>query len=159
MFFRYIRFFDNNKMLFFTTPDEPTVIVPKLKFENADQYQFRFGHYKCHSEQQKKFKTAIITGILIDTCDQKYSRQYFKRATKSEKKYILKETEYFLDLELTSTSTKRRSNKLSWLNYSCRFKYDDSHSSPITDISLHEQYPPFYFSKVKSYNKKAREVL
>ena len=146
-------------MILYTSSDQPSVVVPKLRLANAKQYQFRLGHYKCHSESQKKFKTANITGILLDACDDKYSRQYFKRATKSEKKYILKETEYFLDLELTSTSTRKRFNKLSWLSYSCRFKYDDSHCSPVTDISLQDQNPPFYYSKVKSYCKSAVKAL
>ena len=146
-------------MLFYTTSDQPSVVVPKLHLANAKQHQFRLGHYKCHSEKQKKFKTVNITGILIETCDDKYSRQYFRRATKSEKQYILKETEYFVDLELTSTSSRKKFNKLSWLSYSCRFKYEDSHCSPISDISLRDQNPPFYFSKVKSYCKLSTSVL
>ena len=156
---RYLRFFENNKLIFYTTPDEPTAVLPRLKFENAKQFQFRCGSYRCHSEQQKKFQTAIITGILKETCDEKYSQQYFRRTTRSEKKYVLKETEYFMDLELTSTSQKKRFNKLSWLSYSCRFTYDDSHCSSLTEISLRDQYPPFYYSRVKSFNKVSHHVL
>ena len=146
-------------MLLHTTSDEPSLVVSRLTLNNAKQLHFRTGKYKCHSESTKKHKTAILSCVLTDSSHEKYSRQYFKRATKSEKKYVLKESEYFMDLELTSSSTKRRFNKITWLKYSCQFKYGDGHLSPLSDIDVTDQYPSLYFSRVKSYVKRASEPL
>lgn len=157
--FRYLRFFDDNTMLLYTSADEPSVVVPKLHLKNTEQLQFRTGKYRCHSESVKKYPTVTVTGILEDSCDDRYSRKYFRRPTKSERHFILKESQYYIDFELTSSSFKRRFNKMSWLNYSCRYKYSDEHFSPVNEINLTEQYPPFYFSKVKSYIKRSSNPL
>ncbi|CAK8673682.1 unnamed protein product [Clavelina lepadiformis] len=154
-YYRYMRFFADGQVILYTTPDDPPLVVPKLNFENAAQLQFRVGQYKPHLEQESpdhKYKSATITAVLVDAKAKKRPSTSGKRGSKSKEKYVVTDKEYLLELQLTSTSSKKRFNKLSWASYGAKFVFGSTGRSTETDFKLHDQFPPFYFSKVRSYN-------
>jgi len=139
-------------MVMHTTAEEPDLVVSKLTQENIPSLNCRVGRYTMHG-QHYILDVARISAILTEVKPGNSPRyQSSKRARQREEKYIVTNTEYFLELELSSTSRKR-SNKLSWINYSCQCQFGKSGRTSNTEISLGDHFPPFYFSIVKSYGK------
>uniref|UniRef100_F6XS68 F-box only protein 9 n=2 Tax=Ciona intestinalis TaxID=7719 RepID=F6XS68_CIOIN len=152
-YYRYIRFFHNGKMIVFTTPDPPSQVIHKLTLENQHQLKYRVGYYKTHInhvEKQELAKvTAMVKNVESETLPRSNSGGSRSRTDRHLKKFIVSDIEYHLALDLTSTG-KKRSNKLTWQHYSCCSTFGDGRST-MCEMSLREQFPPFYFSPVVSY--------
>nr|CAB3245382.1 F-box only protein 9-like [Phallusia mammillata] len=156
-YYRYIRFFSNGQMLFYTTPDEPAHVVSTLSLENRQNYNFRTGQYKLTSRHNEK--SAKITAILIAEKSQYDVKKIAKSRRRRDFKYIATDTQYFVDLEVASSSSKKRFNKISWVKYSCRCVFGGGENSSVTEYDLEDSFPPFYLSRVKSFNEYSHESL
>ena len=67
---------------------------------------------------------------------------------------------FFLELEISSSSKKRKFTKLLWKSYSVsQIKEDGIVFNSNYDLRSTSKYPPFYFSYVKSYHAFSSDCL
>lgn len=153
-YFRLIRFFPNGELLMMTSADELQSSVNKLRNrKNAMQmreilkghYHYQDNHVLIVIKKQRTFK------------GDNYNFQRFKKRAAGDSDDSLT---FFLELEITSTSKKRKFTKLMWKNYSVS-QVRDGGQEITSDFDLRSstKYPPFYFSHVKSYHAQSNDLL
>ncbi|XP_037925164.1 F-box only protein 9 isoform X2 [Hermetia illucens] len=147
-YYRYVRFFPDGVVLMMTSADDPAQVVGKLRTTTNLRPEILKGHYRLHGEQ------VII--VL-----KRYQKTQTYSAAGGKKRGSSNEADdshtFFIELNVAS-STRRKFNQLIWKSYT--FTQMKNSFEIRTDFELTSaKYPPFWFSRVKSYHLEADAPL
>jgi len=156
-YFRYVRFLSDGRMLFHTSSDPPNVMVRKIIPQNSSQLCFRVGSYKMIPDKNPAAKTAKISATLKED---RSSFGHRRVPRQTEAMYVKTDSEFYLEFELSSSSSRKRSNKLSWKSYKWKYFFGFAGDKVLNDgIDNIEQDPSFFFSHVRSFNQTTEGVF
>ncbi|XP_055609768.1 F-box only protein 9 [Uranotaenia lowii] len=141
-YFRFFRFFADGTVLMLTSAEDPQNCVSKLKPKWPTHHEILRGHYR------------LLNNELIIAIQRNRSNVQSQRP--GRKKEI--ETDYGLQtfyLELTIVSTAKRAfSQLHWKQYSMVQIRNNQEKTTVFEL-VPNKYPPFYFSRVKSYHQES----
>ncbi|XP_014262557.1 F-box only protein 9 isoform X2 [Cimex lectularius] len=134
VYYRYLRFFSDGRVLMLTTPEEPVGCVSLLrtKLPGFRQPPVFTGYYRL-------VDTTVFI-VLSPGPD--------KKATKSNTNQTHSHT-FHIELEIVSYRN-RLHGQLIWRGYSVFTKRNGIETNTPFDIDT-TKYPPFWYSRVKSY--------
>lgn len=143
-YYRYLRFFPEGIVLMMTTPEEPLSCLGLLKTRHARHPAVMKGHYRLHDDH--------VT-LVLQKQDQTVNSKYRSRRQNNT-------NEHTFHLELQILSYRSRINmELVWRGYSV-FTKNRSGIETSTSFELSTtRFPPFWFSRVKSYTAEADSPL
>ncbi|XP_070533439.1 F-box only protein 9-like [Ptychodera flava] len=150
-YYRYIRVFPDGEIQMLTSPETPYTIIPKLRTKYSKLSGVLSGHYRIVKD--KIFAVLNKTDIKIyDRSVRRYRRQ---------KSNVPLETEQTFHVEMIVHNVRGIPQaKLSWDHYSCHTLYRSTNQTSTAEFELDiNKYPPFYFSRVKSYTATATSPL
>lgn len=165
-YFRYLRFFPGGEVLMYTSPEEPKLVVSKLRYANCRLTGIKSGNYTLQGDK--------VILYLKDTNDkqQPCNNNMTKSRRASSTVPIYYQTSFFITFSIASLGRKKPSCKLNWVHYSVQNnKVIPTHNlgvtssrardqdqcqqvitGPITEFNINSpQFKPFLFSRVKSY--------
>lgn len=143
-YYRYLRFFPDGSVLMLTTPEDPYCSLPRLKAKSSKVPSLLIGHYRMMAN------TVVISMRKRKSNEYMYSRFYGRYKRSRHQPLAEPEKTFHLELEVKSIG-HRPHFKLEWHCYSIITRYHNGQDSH-TDFHLTDaDYPPFYFSRVKSY--------
>ncbi|XP_065215666.1 F-box only protein 9 [Planococcus citri] len=140
VYYRYLRFFADGKVLMINTPDTPNIIVGQLKNKNS-----KLGAMFCGSYE--------MVGDLVYTVFklQKIRKRNPKNSAKDQ----------YIDLTYNMTFQikryKKYKTKLIWKQYTLKCADEVSFEENF-EIQDHV-FPPLWFSRVKSYTVESENPL
>ncbi|CAG2063210.1 unnamed protein product, partial [Timema podura] len=159
------RFFPEGVVLMLTTPDDPITSLAHLRQRTPRNPAVLTGHYRLHEDQ-------VIMVLKKHGAQGKMSgnnryRARHNRETSSdleEQNYHLScdssETVCFLPQELQINSYRNRlHSQLAWQGYSIFMKLRNGAESTSKFELPTNRYPPFWFSRVKSYTAESENPL
>ncbi|XP_039262968.2 F-box only protein 9-like [Styela clava] len=149
-YFRILRFFHNGEVMMLTTPQDPREVVHKLEHKNKKVQGLLLGRYVLQ-EVQDQNSTAIITASLRPFYIPKDITRQTNRNRRGNRTAPEAINEYQLELELTSTSSKKRFNKLTWVHHSCCTSYPGVVEKRVSTYDITRQYPALYFNRIKTF--------
>ncbi|KAI1278726.1 F-box only protein 9 [Halotydeus destructor] len=137
-YYRYLRFFPGGVVLMLTTPDDPQISLPKLKFRKPKSPLVLSGHY-C---------------LLDNRISAGFKRIHYDEEPAGRKRGKMKvtttEQKFQVEVQL-NTVRGMKNHQLIWTNYSVTHTRGKGPEAITTfDLSLNK-FPPFYFSRVKNY--------
>lgn len=158
-YFRILRFLNNKELMMLTTPQDPREVVHKLEYKNKKVQGLMLGRYTIREDLNQN-NTATITASLQpfyvpkDSTRQQTGRN--RRGSRNAPKVV---NEYQLELQLSSTSSRKKYNKLSWIHHSCRTSYPELGQENICEYDVTRQYPALYFNRIKTYTAESHSPL
>ncbi|XP_016838278.1 F-box only protein 9 [Nasonia vitripennis] len=149
-YFRYLRFFPEGRVLMLTSTDDAQSCVSSLKSRNPRNNTVLIGHYRLHDN---------CVSLVLKRQETKTSSATFsnRRRKRGEPVHDSGEQTFHVEFEIQNYH-KRPNSQLSWLCYIIYTKYIDGQEVP-TKLSLGGRYPPFRFSRVKSYTQESEFPL
>ncbi|XP_022104522.1 LOW QUALITY PROTEIN: F-box only protein 9-like [Acanthaster planci] len=151
-YYRYVRFFPDGVMLMYSAPDEPKLIVGKLRSQTTTLQSVVVGHYRLDGD--------LITGVLRRENNKVYDnnlRRYIRYKRHMNTKL---DTEHIFYVEFIILSCGHRPNfKLDWRSYSCHTHHRPTGRTTVTDFEVDKKFKPLIFSRVKSYTKTSESPL
>jgi F-box protein 9 len=164
-YYRYLRFFPEGVVLVLTSSEEPAQCVSQMKHRNARSPILR-GYYRLKDDKvtlvvtrqdnnkHLQFKkTAKRRGAdLRDTAEQTF------HMVRGLALMLQSAMFFFQELQIKSTN-KKRHVQLVWTHYSIftRTLKGDESTSNFDLVS--NRFPPFWFSRVKSYTSESESIL
>lgn len=147
-YYRFIRFFANGTLMMYTSSDDPQQSVAKLRYvaNSTSDTTIHTGHYRLHNDE------VII--IL--------KRRQTPRETRGRRQKIQTSDEnnnraFYIELKIENSS-KRKFCKLEWAHYSVIQMMNKNEVTTAFELTPH-MYPPFWFSRVKTYHSEANAAL
>ncbi|KAL3889023.1 hypothetical protein ACJMK2_001381, partial [Sinanodonta woodiana] len=148
-YFRYVRFFPDGIVLMMTSPEDPQITVPKLKYRTSRCPGLLQGMYRLSEDRV----TAVLKQVkTIEMSGYKYKRNRNQNQNESE-------LSYHVDFEIAATGKKRNSAKLVWKQYFISTYHRSTGEENITHFDINKSFPPLLFSRVKSYTQGALRPL
>jgi len=145
-YYRYLRFFPDGKVMMLTTPEDPLVIVPRLRSKNTRLESVLLGHYRLSQETDNQTKVFVVVGKKKEEKGAEFQRNRFCRRNPAPEV----EHSFHVGLQLSSGG-RQRFNKLVWIHHSCHITYRPAGETVVTAFDLDKMYTPFVFARVKSY--------
>lgn len=147
-YFRYLRFFPEGRVLMLTSTDEAQVSVNSLKNRIPRNSSALIGHYRLHDN--------YVT-LVLKRQDTKGNNN---TGRKKRREIVHDSGEQTFHVEFEIQNHHRRINsQLSWLRYNIFTKYRNVQEPCINTMNLSGRYPPFRFSRVKSYTQESEAPL
>ncbi|XP_043260971.1 F-box only protein 9 isoform X1 [Colletes gigas] len=156
-YFRYLRFFPEGKVLMLTSTDEPQNCVNSLKTCTPRNPSVIIGQYRLHGN-------CVI--LVFKQQKAKEFNDYSRK--KREPVHDLGEQTFRIEFNIQN-HLGRMNSQLKWLSYTMFTKYRDGHveksylkKPPGKEwrvSGIDRQYPPFKFSRVKSYTHESEAPL
>ncbi|XP_015756888.1 PREDICTED: F-box only protein 9-like, partial [Acropora digitifera] len=142
-YFRYMRFFVDGSVLLHTSADEPVTALARLKHKHGGgNPSVSVGHYRLSED--------MVTIVLNRKPATDSHNQARGRKTRGPPSPILEQI-FRMELKVSSTGRRRRHNRLTWAHYSVSTTYRSSGQTVCSEFDLNNQFPPLYFSVVKSF--------
>lgn len=147
-YYRLIRFLPDGNLYMMTSADDLQTSVNKMKNKT----------FAIQSKDILKGRYSYQDSVLLIIIKKQSSRSNTKFKRKEQ---VTNDGEYtfFLELEIQSTSQKRKFNKLIWKNYSINQLGSENDVVSEFDLRSASKYPPFFFSPVKSFFINSNECL
>ncbi|CAH1379785.1 hypothetical protein MTP99_003618 [Tenebrio molitor] len=148
-YYRYLRFFPEGVVLVLTSSEEPAQCVSQMKHRNARSPILR-GYYRLKDDK--------VTLVVTRQDNNKHLQ--FKKTAKRRGADLRDTAEQTFHMELQIKSTnKKRHVQLVWTHYSIftRTLKGDESTSNFDLVS--NRFPPFWFSRVKSYTSESESIL
>ena len=151
-YYRYLRFFpDGNVCLMLTTADEPGVGVKKLKSRQAMKREIMNGYYRLNQD----IVTIVLHRKMAIEVPTIISEKRTRAPPPPDMSY---EQTFHVELQVQSSSRKRRFNQLHWRQYRVIQRRNGIESS--SDFHLDgAKFPVFYFSRVEHYLQETNSIL
>ncbi|XP_037321413.1 F-box only protein 9 [Pungitius pungitius] len=144
-YYRYLRFFPDGHVVMVTTPEDPLLVVPRLRTKNIRMDSVLLGHFRLSQETDNQTKVFAVV------CKKKEKATEFQR-NRFCRRNPPPEAEHSFHVGLQLCSGGRQSfSKLVWIHHSCHITYKLSGETVITAFDLDSMYTPFFFARVKSY--------
>ncbi|GAB0097815.1 F-box only protein 9 [Sergentomyia squamirostris] len=146
-YYRYMRFFPEGRVLMLTTSEEPIHCVGKLKNRMPGKKEILVGEYELHGEM-----------VIIMLKRPEHHRSKLTTPKRHNNYFVEKESEtFYLEMKILTTA-KRRFSQLEWKQYSVIQLKNKVEITTDFDL-LPSQYPPLWFSRVKSYHAESESSL
>ncbi|XP_015430190.1 PREDICTED: F-box only protein 9 [Dufourea novaeangliae] len=157
-YFRYLRFFPEGKVLMLTSTDEAQSCVNSLRSRVPQNPSVLVGHYRLHDN--------CVT-LILKKQEAKGTTTAYRRKRR-EPIHNSREQTFHIEFEIQD-HYKRTNSLLKWLSYNiftrCRCGHEVK--TCLKEPSMQEwrlsaiggQYPPFKFSRVKSYTQESEAPL
>ncbi|XP_063244139.1 F-box only protein 9 isoform X2 [Bacillus rossius redtenbacheri] len=146
-YYRYLRFFPDGLVLMLTTPDEPATSLQQLRYRMPRNPTVLSGHYRLHDDC-----------VVIALQRQNLSGNNRYRARRREAAPELAEQTFNIELKIMN-HRHRMNVQLAWQFYSVYVQYRNGQGSSTKFDLPASRYPPFWFSRVKSYGAVSESPL
>lgn len=159
-YFRYLRFFPDGVVLMLTTPDDPYQSLSKLKQRRSRHPTVMSGHYRLIGSmvtvilKRPKAGSFDYHGASSGMGFPRFKRQPLRPKMGQDP------AEESFHIELEIQAVKQRPNfKLAWKHYSLHRLFRNCQES-VSEIDISPtNFPPFLFSRVKSFNMSTEQPL
>lgn len=148
-YFRYLRFFPEGKVLMLTSTDEAQICVNSLKSRIPRNSSILIGHYRLRDN--------LVTLILKKQELKTNNNNNGYRRKRREFLHDSGEQTFHVEFEIQNHH-KKVNSQLMWLTYNIYTKYKNG-EEVSTRLNLGVRYPPFRFSRVKSYTQESEAPL
>ncbi|XP_060524007.1 F-box only protein 9 [Cylas formicarius] len=148
-YYRYLRFFPDGKVLMLTSPDEPVQCIGQMKSRNPKQ-PVMIGYYRMIDD-----KVTLV--VQRQETDAKSVPGGFKRNKRRDVPDSPEQT-FHMELQVMNYR-KRRHVKLVWNYYSVFTKTKRGDESTCNFELIGNRFPPFLFSRVKSFTAESEQIL
>ncbi|KJE94372.1 Fbxo9 protein [Capsaspora owczarzaki ATCC 30864] len=154
-YYRYLRFFADGTVISLITPDDPTLVVPRLKNpprQTGAEETGYLGKYRLHGDivviKVKKMESRRPNRATSSA--QANTRGVSSRRPPHVEPVVPSSLEsiFYMELQVKS-SASRRNSRLTWLRYSSIMHMSDA-TSTVNDFDL-SSMNEFIFSRVRSY--------
>ncbi|KAK6489141.1 F-box only protein 9 isoform X1 [Huso huso] len=153
-YYRYFRFFPDGQVMMLTTPEDPLVIVPRLRNRNARMESLQFGHYRLSQDTDNQTKVfAVVSKKKVEKAPEYHNRYCNRRSPVQEAEHS-----FHMGLQLSSGGCQRF-NKLNWIHHSCQITYRSTAETVVTAFDIDKTYTPLFFARVKSYTASSEKPL
>lgn len=127
-----------------TTPDDPYITLPKLRYKRIakSDWTINTGQYYLIDEHSV---TAIFKRIHVDD-EPSYGRKTRTKAARNTTEQI-----FHVQVNLRNVG-KKKNHQLVWAHYSVEFRRSNGQEAISTFDLTPSRFPPFYYSRVKSYS-------
>ncbi|XP_012283063.1 F-box only protein 9 [Orussus abietinus] len=146
-YFRYLRFFPEGRVLMLTSTDEAQTCVNSLKYRTPRNISVLVGHCRLHDN--------YVT-LILKKQETKGSNNVYRRKRREPMQDGGEQT-FHIEFEIQNHH-KRVNSQLTWLKYNIFTKYRNGQEGS-TCLNLTSRYPPFRFSRVKSYTLESEAPL
>ncbi|KAJ3640634.1 hypothetical protein Zmor_027186 [Zophobas morio] len=146
-YYRYLRFFPEGIVLVLTSSEEPAQCVGQMKHRNARSPILR-GYYRLKDDK-------VI--LVVQRQDNKTSQGYKKSKRRADLREMAEQT-FHMELQIKSTN-KKRHVQLVWTHYSVFTRTLKGDESTCNFDLVNNRFPPFWFSRVKSYTSESESPL
>ncbi|XP_015588407.1 F-box only protein 9 isoform X2 [Cephus cinctus] len=146
-YFRYLRFFPEGRVLMLTSAEEMQTCVNSLKNRIPRNSSVLIGHYRLHDDR--------VTLILKKQETKGSNNAYRKK--RREPMHDSGEQTFHVEFSIQNHQ-KRVNSQLTWLRYNIFTKYRNGQEGNMY-LNLSGRYPPFKFSRVKSYTLESEAPL
>lgn len=150
-YFRYLRFFPEGRALMLTSTDDAQLCVNSLKSRTPRNPTILIGHYRLRDN----LVTLILKKQELKTNNNNNNNQY--RRKRREFLHDSGEQTFHAEFEIQNHH-KKVNSQLTWLTYIIYTKYKNGEEVQ-TRLNLGMRYPPFRFSRVKSYTQESETPL
>ncbi|XP_029305569.1 F-box only protein 9 [Cottoperca gobio] len=153
-YYRYLRFFPEGNVVMVTSPEDPLIVVPRLRTTNIRMDSVLVGHFRLSQETDNQTKVFAVVCKKKEEKATEFQRNRFCRRNPSP------EAEHSFHVGLHLSSGGRQSfSKLVWIHHSCHITYKMTGETVITAFDLDTMYQPFVFARVKSYTAFSAQPL
>lgn len=151
-YYRYVRVFSDGVMLMYNTPDEPQNVITKLRKLNCPLPGIMVGRYRTVSD--------VVTAVLHKENVKEYDPNLHRYRRKNRiNNNQVPEAEQTFHVEFGIYGGLERINmKLEFNCYSCHTRYRSTSNTNTTEFDT-DNFPPLYFSRVKSFNTTSHKPL
>ncbi|XP_050436166.1 F-box only protein 9 [Adelges cooleyi] len=146
VYYRYLRFFSDGRVIMMLSSSEPGKIVQRLKSKALAPHDVCLGYYQLSDNQ------------LLLKLDSKVTKAEQNNKQRHRLENVQRKTTYYMTLEILKHKSKHN-HKLTWK------EYEIVHRNRINklmttkyDLSSN-RFPPFLYSRVKSYTTESDNVL
>ncbi|XP_044262113.1 F-box only protein 9 [Tribolium madens] len=146
-YYRYLRFFPEGVVLVLTSSEEPAQCVSQMKSRNARSPILR-GYYLLKDDK--------VT-LVVQRQENKHVQAYKKKRRGGDLRETAEQT-FHMELQIKSTN-KKRHVQLVWTHYSVFTRTLKGDESTCNFDLLGNRFPPFWFSRVKSYTSESDSPL
>lgn len=148
-YYRFIRFFPDGSLMMHTSADDPQQSVAKLRHEanSISDTTIHTGHYRLHETDE----------VIIVLKPRQSPNQVRGRRQKIQTTDENNNRTYYIEMKIENSS-KRKFCKLEWAHYSIIQMKNKSEVTTEFELTPN-MYPPFWFSRVKSYHSEAKKAL
>uniref|UniRef100_A0A336M4K0 CSON012041 protein n=1 Tax=Culicoides sonorensis TaxID=179676 RepID=A0A336M4K0_CULSO len=148
-YYRFIRFFPDESLLMYTGSDDPQQSVAKLRFKSnaSTDSMIHVGHYRIHKD-----KVIIVLNPKQNKTSGRNRRAKIQTANNENT-----DRTFYIEMQIQNSS-KRKFCKLEWSYYSVTHKKNKNEVTTEFELTPN-MYPPFWFSRVKSYHSEANAPL
>lgn len=148
-YYRIIRFFPDGQVLILTTPEEPALVVSKLKNQWTRGSGIQYGYFKIAGD--------LITAVVRRKKNKEPTIYKYKRQQRNREEAA--DQSFHMEFELQN-SRSRRNALLVWKHYSVQTIYKSTGNETTSEFEITSKaYPPLVFSKVKSYAASTDSIL
>ncbi|KAL2739689.1 F-box only protein 9 [Vespula maculifrons] len=148
-YFRYLRFFPEGRVLMLTSTDEAQTSVNCLKNRIPRNSSVLIGHYRLCDN--------FVT-LVLKRQDTKGNNNTCRRRRQRETVHDSGEQTFHVEFEIQNHH-RRINSQLSWLRYNIFTRYRNGQEPCVNTMNLSGRYPPFRFSRVKSYTQESEAPL
>lgn len=148
-YYRYMRFYVDGTVLIYTSADEPVTAIARLKLKHGNSSSVSVGHYRLSGD-----KVIIIINKKVTSDSYNQTRG---RRMRLPPPPILKQV-FHMEFQINSVG-RRHHNQLTWLHYSVNTTYRSTGQTVDSQFDLNNQFPPLYFSPVRSFSNNATAPL
>ncbi|RZC10193.1 F-box only protein 9, partial [Asbolus verrucosus] len=147
-YYRYLRFFPEGIVLVLTSSEEPAQCVSQMKYRNARSPILR-GYYRLKDDK--------VT-LVVQRQDNKHLQAFKKTKRRGGDLRETAEQTFHMELQIKS-SNKKRHVQLVWTHYSVFTRTLKGDESTCNFDLVSNRFPPFWFSRVKSYTSESESPL
>jgi len=144
-YYRLIRFYPDGSLVMLTSADDPQVSVAKLRNRHVQDSSIHRGQFRLINDQVM---------IVVKPQYQQYNRPSRRKANIDDTSC---NRTFILELKIMD-SKKRRFCKLEWSHYSVTQVVSKREVESEFELTPNS-YPPFWFSRVKSFHSEADAAL
>ncbi|KAK6168239.1 hypothetical protein SNE40_022107 [Patella caerulea] len=147
-YYRFIRMYPDGVILMTCSPDDPQMVLPKLRYKSNNVTGLLKGHYRLTGN---KITAEMTRSKTNETGYYKYKRRQVNNHNQID-------VTYFVELEVNSGG-KGIHNILNWSKYSIA-TIRSGNKENVSDVDLNKQsFPPMIFSRVKSFCDQSEQLL
>ncbi|RZF38119.1 hypothetical protein LSTR_LSTR005480 [Laodelphax striatellus] len=144
-YYRYLRFFPDGKVMMLTTPDDPySGGVSTLRSRVPRHQATLVGHYRLTDER---------VAVALQRPDANANN-----TKRSRKPNNVHNQTFHVELQIASYRSQVH-NQLIWTGYSVLTRNWAGQETNTSFELVPNRFPPFWFSRVKSYNSKSESPL
>ncbi|XP_023726122.2 F-box only protein 9 [Cryptotermes secundus] len=150
-YYRYLRFFPEGLVLMLTTPDDPLSSLGQLRHRIPKNPAMLSGHY-CLLEDR------VVLVLHRQDSAVKMAVNNRNRGRRREGTQDLGEQTFHMELQIV-TYRNRIHAQLVWQRYSVFTRFRNGQENTTTFDLPRNRYPPYWFSRVKSYTAESENPL